>query len=182
MMIIMMVKMMIMMTFMLLLLLLLFAVAAAAAADHDYQEEEEDNKDGDSDDDNNVDDNDNKGDDINDYKMTIRKEQQQQQHRQPGREGEWRGRGVWDDEQKDMSHTTAHKSIARRGHNVELIFGGRRCEFLRSKLLSTFFRPAHTWRQNANSFGHKTLKQAPSSGGKLSNYRGQRDFLAAWSH
>ena len=35
---------------------------------------------------------------------------------------------------------------------------------LRSKLLSTFFRPAHTWRQYANSFGQKTLKWAPSSG------------------
>ena len=26
-----------------------------------------------------------------------------------------------------------------------------------SKLLSTFFRPAHTWRQYTNSFGLKTL-------------------------
>ena len=41
---------------------------------------------------------------------------------------------------------------------------------LRSKLLSTFFKPAHNWRQNANSFGQKTLKWAPSSGGKLLNY------------
>ena len=45
---------------------------------------------------------------------------------------------------------------------------------LRSRLLSTFFRPAHTWRQYANSFGQKTLKWAPSSGGKLPNYRGWR--------
>ena len=44
---------------------------------------------------------------------------------------------------------------------------------LRSKLLCTFFRPAHTWRQYANSFGLKTLKCAPSSGGKLLNYSGQ---------
>ena len=35
---------------------------------------------------------------------------------------------------------------------------------LRTKLLSTFFRPAHTWRQYTNSFGQKTLKWAPSSG------------------
>ena len=40
--------------------------------------------------------------------------------------------------------------------------------------LSTFFRPAHTWRQYANSFGQKTLKWAPSSGGKLPNYSGRR--------
>ena len=43
---------------------------------------------------------------------------------------------------------------------------------LRSKLLSTFFRPAHTWRQYTNSFGQKTLKWAPNSGGKLLNYSG----------
>ena len=47
---------------------------------------------------------------------------------------------------------------------------------LRSKLQSTFFRPAHTWRQYTNSFGQKTLKRAPSSGGKLPNYSGQRTF------
>ena len=41
---------------------------------------------------------------------------------------------------------------------------------LRSKLLSPFFRPAHTWRQYTNSFGQKTLKWAPSSGCKLPNY------------
>ena len=45
---------------------------------------------------------------------------------------------------------------------------------LRSKLLSTFFRPAHTRRQYVNSFGQKTLKWTPSSGGKLPNYSGQR--------
>ena len=39
----------------------------------------------------------------------------------------------------------------------------------------TFFRPAHTWRQYANSFGQKTLKWAPSSGGKLPNYSGRRN-------
>ena len=38
----------------------------------------------------------------------------------------------------------------------------------------TFFRPAHTWRQYANSFGQKTLKWAPSSGGKMPNYSGRR--------
>ena len=31
-----------------------------------------------------------------------------------------------------------------------------------------------TWRQYAHSFGQKTLKWAPSSGGKLPNYSGQR--------
>ena len=45
---------------------------------------------------------------------------------------------------------------------------------LRSKLLSIFFRPAHTWRQYTNSFGRKTLMCAPSSGGKLPNYSGRR--------
>ena len=45
---------------------------------------------------------------------------------------------------------------------------------LRSKLLSTFFRPAHTWRQYANSFGQKTLKWAPSCGDQLPNYSGRR--------
>ena len=56
---------------------------------------------------------------------------------------------------------------------------------LRSKPLSTFFRPAHTWRQYANSFGQKTLKWAPSSGGKLPNYSGlpssHRPEDLAWS-
>ena len=45
---------------------------------------------------------------------------------------------------------------------------------VRSKLLSTFFRPAHTWRQYASSFGQKTLKWAPSPRGKLLNYSGRR--------
>ena len=45
---------------------------------------------------------------------------------------------------------------------------------LRSKLLSTFLRPAHSWRQYTNSFGQKILKWAPSSGGKLPNYSGRR--------
>ena len=40
------------------------------------------------------------------------------------------------------------------------------------KCCSTFFKPAHTWRQYANSFDQKTLKWAPSSGGKLPNYGG----------
>ena len=48
---------------------------------------------------------------------------------------------------------------------------------LRSNPLSTFFRPAHTWRQYANSFGQKTLIWAPSSGGDLPKWT--TDFLAA---
>ena len=49
---------------------------------------------------------------------------------------------------------------------------------LRSKLLSTFFRPAHTWRQYANSFSQKTLKWAPSSGGQAAELQRTADFLA----
>ena len=56
---------------------------------------------------------------------------------------------------------------------------------LRSKLLSSFFKPARTWRQYANSFGQKTLKCVPSCGGKLPNYSGWRAFEQpkdfAWS-
>ena len=55
--------------------------------------------------------------------------------------------------------------------------GIRVCEFvLKSKPLSTFCRPAHTWRPYTNSFGLKTPKWTPSSGGKLPNYNGQQTF------
>ena len=47
---------------------------------------------------------------------------------------------------------------------------------LRSKLLSTFFRPAHTWRQYANSFGQKTLTKLWEQAAKLQR---TANFLAA---
>ena len=90
----------------------------------------------------------------------------------------WRLRNNGNDPQKDQINTLDRRtqttiSYLCTGHcglrNWVLMIQPTVNVALRSKLLSTFFRPAHTWRQNANSSGQKTLKWAPSSGGKLPN-------------
>ena len=52
-------------------------------------------------------------------------------------------------------------------------------EALRSKLLSTFFRPAHTWRQYTNSFGQKNTEVGTKLWGEAAELQRTADFLAA---
>ena len=50
---------------------------------------------------------------------------------------------------------------------------------LRSKLLSTFFKPAHIWRQYANSLGQKDTEVGTKLWGQAAELQRTADFLAA---